>query len=284
MMDHPIAINLSANEAFREHVYWHTIGIVNLQQETRIEKPSGRKISNDVVGTGSALFWRNRYFFLTAKHVLEKATPQHLLFFFRPTGSVEQAASTRDVSHNYSVRSSVPLEDIVRCPWEDLAVITLSEPLDEWNVRFHSLPETAPRTPDTGTDLFAIGFPTDKAFEVARHQFTAGLEHRDMAVAPSYLVEPILPEPENPHLLSSVLYGLFDFNDHYLIPFEGASEGRDPYGFSGAGLWHYDQESSKLWVADPKLAGVCLSYYLKRQTLKVVRVETVFRFLEETFQ
>jgi len=152
--------------AFQNRLWWHSLGLVNGQRIVGI-LPDGRRGDEEPVGTATALKWGEHYVILTAKHVVENARPNDLRFFCRPTGAIEFKSQEEILKQGYvEVSSAHPIAafDIVRCQWDDLALIT-TVPMAGLNVEFHNVAAESTE-PAEGLRLYCLGFPTCDSFDV----------------------------------------------------------------------------------------------------------------------
>jgi len=69
---------------------------------------------------------------------------------------------------------------------------------------------------------------------------------------------------------------------NFLLTFPPASDGREPYGFSGTGIW-YQRNPPKRNLRVPKLAllGICTNYYEHSRLLCGLRIERILTFLRK---
>jgi hypothetical protein len=277
--EHPIALDLTASSAFEEAVRSRTVGIVNLvlERAARADSENDTNKFFESVGTGSALRWRDLELLLTAKHVVEGADATDLRFFPRVQGHIEFATTTKPQGPNLpsvSAREEIQVSQIIRCEREDLAAIIFRPGATaNYLIDFHELREEV-FVPGPGVQVMMIGHPTDSAFEMGKFQVGPGLQQVIRGIYPMLVTSAVQETPSAWQTLKG-----FEPERHFLIDFAPGEDGREPLGFSGAGVWFYRQGPSSLWFANPRFAGLCTHYYRRRRALKMVRSAEVLKFL-----
>jgi hypothetical protein len=73
----------------------------------------------------------------------------------------------------------------------------------------------------------------------------------------------------------------FDPSRHFLLNYDPAKEGAQPYGYSGSGVWRQGDGNHELWTARPALAGVETSWHKPSKLMIAIRPEVVRQFLDE---
>ena len=167
MANHPVGLSLEETRAFHEKAWSHVLGVVNLKEEV----DEGARIRSEGLGTGAACLWRGKRAVLTAKHLLRAAGPDDIAFLPR-TGTALGWDSPGKIN-GVSERVVVGIETIVRCEWEDLAVIVLDpDGLERLNVDFCELPKMLANDQSVGGQgsVLVIGFPVDQAFGVSEQR------------------------------------------------------------------------------------------------------------------
>jgi len=120
-----------------------------------------------------------------------------------------------------------------------------------------------------------VGYPVDQARTVSKTR-VAGAVTESFAVVPTPIMGDIVPTPT--HSLSAS----YDPDRHLLIRFDPGDSKREPFGYSGAGVWCDNVRSGAVWTADPLLVGVETSAFVASKLLIAVKGEVVRQFLEES--
>ena len=80
-----------AGEASRRRFWTHTVAVINgIRVVGQDPMNPGKCADAEDFGTGLVAQWSDHRFILTAKHVLENATPSNLRIFWCPGGVIEQ--------------------------------------------------------------------------------------------------------------------------------------------------------------------------------------------------
>jgi hypothetical protein len=269
--DHPIRLNLEEGKAFQEKAWCHIVGMVNLKE---VIDESARTRSEGI-GTGCACLWNGRKLILTAKHVVEGAAPTDIAFLPR-IGSALGWDSPGEIS-GVAERVVVGIERIIRCGWEDLAVIVLSpDGLDGLNIEFCELPKRlgVDSTVSATGSVLVVGFPVDQTFEVSETR-RPGHVTKVMACPSDSFWGELVERPERP------LSSRYDPDHHLLIRFEPSKPGSEPFGYSGAGVWCDPTRRGAIWTANPLLLGVQTDAYLESGLVLAIRARMIRRFLQE---
>ncbi|HXX18537.1 MAG TPA: hypothetical protein VEJ46_03980 [Candidatus Acidoferrum sp.] len=271
------AIEREARNASINRLSAHAVGIVNGIRVLGYDPVTQRRGDAEEPGTGSAGRWGNHYFVLTAKHVVEKATPSDLRLFFCANGRVEYRRPSELRADD--IVDAVPLRDegavIHRCEWEDLAVITMSGPVPKVEY-FDAVNEWT--DPPVGELLHYVGFPLDYGQLVGK-RMVGQQEERTIALYPTVFSTAVLPPPTEDELRFKVT--AFDPRDHYLVGFDDATKGVHPRGISGAAMWWESEQKELIWRPRFEFAGVCS--YKQGSVVQVVKAFVVRRFLAEVF-
>jgi len=274
VIEHPIGLNSEQHRAFAERIFSQTVGIVNLVR-TIGKTASGKAVSVEEMGTGSVCRWGNRRLVLTAKHVLEGAGPNDLRFFLRPCGSIEWV--TRSGPPDLAECRLLPIEDIIRCPKEDLAALILGpEGTDESTLHSCDLPTNLRPVPSGPGVTMLIGYPSDQSFPVATIRQSSGSVSHIFAATPAACWGSIVDE------IPRFFPSSYDPDRHFLIRFDPREEGSMPHGYSGTGVWYQNPTKREVWAADPVLAGVQKAWHRESNLMIGVRSEVVRQFLEES--
>ena len=195
--EHPISRGVLANWAFVEGVLWQTVGIVN----TKLRAVAKGVFTQDP-GACCALEFRGRRILLTAAHVVEAARPEDLGFFPRATG--EMYPTTRIELHAGDPvfqAMRLPIANIFRCEWEDLAVITMEDgvTLDDYKIRTYTLPAVVPKV-RARSRVCLVGFPTALGLHLGDTARGDQLE-RNIALAPAFTQGEIAKPPADSRFL-----------------------------------------------------------------------------------
>ncbi len=276
MLDREALLNQSWNASI--HRFWmHSVGIINGVPIPCDDPTTGKPTTTEEFGSGCAARWGTHRFILTAKHVLEDATPGDLRILYSPTGGPEWKSFSNltraDVVDGIAV--SEHNAAIHRCEWEDLALITSIPRADgPQYVEFFDLSQEW-IDPGEGESLHCFGFPAD-SWVPWETKLTGRTEHRSIAVSASVFYGNVIPEADFP------TRG-FDSKLHYLVPFIDARKSQHPRGYSGAAMWWESDQHKQVWRPAFKFAGICTSWYPKRRLEQVVKASVVRRFVEEVF-
>lgn len=251
-------IRALATSAVEEAVTSHTIGIIG---ETEDGPRSG-------IGTGTAIEWRGRRMILTAAHVVRATDPSQLGFLFRPEGTIQREyVENRTPSVRFFRAEEIELRGIRSLDPLDLAVIDVSPELDvNHPVTFFPLDSVA-TTPAPGTMVMIIGLPSALGQEVYAGHFAAS-----RAIAYERVQEPTALSAIDPATEFAVTYTYGE---------DVGPDGIHPGGFSGAGIWSYQETNSLIWFASHALGGVLTTYFPARRLATGLRVETIVRALDQ---
>jgi len=258
----------------------HTVAVVNGVRTVGQNPLTGGRGDSEEPGTGCTGRWRSHAFILTAKHVLENATPGDIRVFSFPNEDLPRRAPHEIRSQD--IVDALPVDPqrvaIHRCDWEDLAL--LSGPPESFPVREFFDAKTEWIDPGAGEVLHCIGFPTDSGFVCEKQKFG----QRDewiVAVYPTLFSASVLSPPTENDLKYKIT--AFDHDRHFLVPFDDAAKGKRPHGISGAAVWWESGQKRAIWRPDFKFAGVCVCCYKHGAVLQIVKASVVRRFLQEVF-
>jgi hypothetical protein len=265
-----------AGDASLNRLWIHSLGIVNRIRTVGTDPTTGRQGESEEPGTGVAVLWGDRHLILTAKHLLEKAEPKDLHFFCYPPGGFEYRApeDLRQQDVVEPVRLAEHSSELHRCDWEDVAVMTTTPDAVGSHVEFFDIANQSVDPPE-GEVVHCLGFPFDHSV-LADVRMVGTKEERTVALIPTSFCGEVLPLP-------AFLMKDFDPAFHYLIPYQAASEGKHPRGFSGAATWWESDQKEIIWRPNFKFAGICTSCYKNGSLEKVVKASAVNRFLTELF-
>jgi hypothetical protein len=253
-------------------VAWHTVFVINGVHVPTVN-PVGGTIWSEGVGAGSACRWKGKQIVLTAKHLLEAAGPSDVRFFLRPSGRVDWA--TRPSRSAAAKTVTLKVQDIIRSRSEDLACIVLGENDLDGRVEFVDLPNDFGAAPAGGGGTLISGCPSDQIVPVAEAVESGRVRRVVLALQPMGCWAVVVSEP--PRFFPSS----FDQSRHFLLKYDPAAEGAQPFGYSGSGVWYQGNGSSEFWVARPVLAGVETSWHEPSNLMIAIRSEVVKEFLQE---
>jgi hypothetical protein len=248
----PFELKKNAMEGIEEAVYWYTVGVVS-------DRGNG-------LGTAVAIRFRGQYILLTANHVIKDTADDDLGFFFRPHGTLKRTDWWQSSSPTGGMEAAHVVEIFhrFRDPRADLAALIVSPKLEaEKNIRFYDLPDRI-EPPKRPSSVAAIGFPVDT------------LVH----LGPG--VRAVSPCPIWGNLEKNARSHLSGYNPrkNLLLTYHPAEDGRDPHGFSGAGIWHHEP-APKIWTPNLALAGIVTDYYRGPRLLLISRIKNVLAFLRK---
>jgi hypothetical protein len=253
----PVSFDIQkhAAEAVVESVYSHTLGLAGYPPV--------------FLGSAVAIRWKGRAFVVTADHVIKGVDDSQLLFAPRPPVPLNLNDGPRDeqrgrmhrleklpVIHRYSQRE------------KDVAALEVPLGLEVENplLRFYDLSESLKFPRPIPKHVTIIGFPGD------------ALEQPEPGVW-TFSGHLLIAQPER-----YTGQSLKDFmpRSNFLLSFPPATDGRNPQGFSGSGVWYRRKTpKTKLWVPKLVLRGICTSYYDRSQLLCALRIERILTFLEQ---
>ncbi len=231
-----------AAEAIVENIYAHTLGLV-------------------------AIRWNGRALFVTADHVIKDVDDSQILFAPRPPVPLKLDDGPQEAMGGQMHRlENLPI--IRRYRREDIDIAALEVPLaiEEQTplFRFYDLSDSSKLPPKMPEHVTMIGFPSDALQQPASGVWTFS-GHLLIAQPRRYTgqrLKKFLPR------------------SNFLLGFPPAADGRDPHGFSGAGIWYQINSSKKeLWTPKLGLLGICTGYYEHSQLLCALRIERILTFL-----
>ena len=269
------AIEQQAKLAAINRLWMHTVAVVNRIPTIGDDPLTGKRGDSEEPGTGCAVRWGRHHCILTAKHVIENAELKDIDFFFRRSARIEEQRTLQPGDVCEAIPLSDPSAKIYRCEWEDLAVIT-TIPDAIPHLEFFDVSGDRWADPQPGETVQCLGYPSDLGVIVGARQ-DGNKEVRDIALYSSVFSADVLDEQK-------FIFRDFDSARHYLVPFERATNGGNPKGFSGSGVWLEHEEKQIIWAPGFKFAGICLASYREGSILQILRASTVRRFLEEVFE
>lgn len=279
MISHPETRDKHASEAAIERMWTQAIGITNRALARSGKDPvSGLPGTEwEVPGSGLAGSWGSNQFILTAAHVLEQATLGNLGFFAKSTGSLTHASECEVTLQDayWSVSLEPNSAEILRCAWEDLAVITLNKPeaLGPY-VEFISVQQSW-FDPEEAQMVHGLGYPTSGGVLLQTQ--------RGPEIQKYVLLNPVGFSGEVLPAATGSNFARFHPESHYLMPFEPAQKGKHPRGISGAAAWIQSSDKQIVWTPNLIFAGIYTHSYREGAIVQVVKASVVRRFLQEIF-
>jgi hypothetical protein len=267
-------IEQHAKLAAINRLWTHTVAVLNRIPTVGNDPLTGRKGDSEEPGTGCAVRWGAHHCILTAKHVIENAGLRDIDFFYRQSGRIEEQRTLRPGDICEAVPLNDPNATIHVCAWEDLAlVVTVPDAIP--HLEFFEIGEERWSDPQPRETIHCLGYPSDLGVIVGART-EGNREVRDIALYSSVFSADVLDE-------QSFAFRDFDPAHHYLVPFEGAANGRSPKGFSGSGVWLEHDEKQIIWTPKFKFAGICVASYKSGSVLQIVKASIVRTFLQEVF-
>jgi|GEM_PF-5075423 hypothetical protein len=268
-----------ADQAVRERICWHSLAIVNLAHvkiDSEVAHAHGfEMLYTEPFGTGAAVLWNGQELIMTARHVIDGASNTQLALMPRAMSKI--VWHTEESIGKLKQRSQPRIKEIIRCGWEDLAAIRLEDgESDNLNLHFADLEGCG--TPSAGTKGVYVGHPFGKSREIDRVRLEGNQTEIHKSISPMMTAGKIsfLDNQEAQY------YKNFDPKRHFIINFAlAAAGGVDGKGFSGAGVWYHRVPRAPVWEPRARLAGICTEQYASKKLLKVVKIESVKRFLKE---
>ena len=276
MPDISASLQNHATAAAIHRLWAHSVAVVNSVRVIGKDPVTNRRGDAEEFGSGAALRWGDHQFILTAKHILAGAGPCDLRIFWRPSGSMERRAPAE--LRRQDVVDATPITNenasIIRCEWEDLAIIDVVPDTEGQHVEFFDLGNNWIDPPE-GERVHCFGFPSDSKIPWEK-RMVGKKEERTLAIYPGVFDGKVMRSPSFP---------TSDFNPdiHYLIPFEDAARGKDPHGYSGAAAWSESNQRQIIWHPNFKFAGTCTHSYRNGSFERVIKASAVRHFVEESF-
>jgi hypothetical protein len=278
MMNH---IETEATKAIFNRIWLHTVGIVNESKKERQvgELPDGRRVEEAPPGTASLIQWGAHCCILTAGHVVQSADANELKFFVGRNSLKEQ--SRQEVEKQGYVQAyppnSMEIRSIERCPWEDMAVLTVAP--KHIPAELHKL-KSAWADPQVGTIIQSLGFPTYNPLPLGIKQ-AGEREERTIGLTPTAWEGMVVPPPP-PWEESYFIDYPYDSEKHFLTEWKPTDPHMGLKGFSGAAAWSLTSiPSGELWSTKLLFAGMCTHYYPGKKLGRMIRASVVVKFLEE---
>ncbi len=273
-------IENQAHQACINYLVRRTVGVVNEIRTVGTHPITKKRGDTEEPGTGCPLRWRDRYLILTARHVIDKASPNNLRVFSFPDEAVT-FKSPKDISKGDTV-AGLSLNDknaeIRVCDWEDLAAISVA--VDDFHhVDFVDI-ATEWIDPAEGEMVHCCGFPSDHSVTVEK-RILGDKEELGVGLFPTVFSGKVLPLPSDDELKFKVTS--FEPSRHYLMPYEVAPVSQHPRGVSGAATWWQNAEKMIIWRPSFRFAGTRVCSYKNGTVVQVVKASVVRRFLEEVF-
>lgn len=153
--------------AIVERISAYSVALVN----TSMVKVDDRSHAEKGIGTATAIRGRKRLFLLTARHNVEDTTISDLEFMPKPTAATIFGDSRRPLDRfNVVFRRHFPVTEIIRCSWEDLAILLIDEMFEEGqepakHMQFFQWREGI-TSPAVGSMIAALGHPVSRTYVV----------------------------------------------------------------------------------------------------------------------
>jgi hypothetical protein len=279
MLDKNEAIRKESEKVLISRLWAHTIGIVN--QKPITGTLNGKPCTDEQPGTSSAIRWGQHHCILTANHVIEHADRQDLRFFFRPNANLDIGTREELERQDYIEHHpgwSAEIYDIIRCEWEDMAIITVKSELKYLNAEFFDL-ESAWGDPAVGTVVSSAGFPTHEPVHLGTIRRGTNEEHR-IGLALTPWDGPVVDKPDS-YIESYTETNPFDPERHFFAKWDPPDPKMKMKGFSGGAVWsEAPTVKGGVWSIKLIFAGMCT--HQKGKLARMVRASAVRRFLEES--
>jgi len=273
MNEHPIGTMIAGQEACHSRVWTHSVGIINTIRDVDRDARTDQETN----GTTSLGRWGVHHFLLTANHVIHPdAKVSDLRLFWRPYGDDKYLANTElqadDIVNGVSIRD--PKAHIIRCRWEDLAIIKIDPSAAGQYSEFVDITKdwVDPAFDET---VHVFGYPVDRHIVVGNQVVSPTRREVTVAIRPDIFSGKVMPGP-------TFLASGFDADRHYLIPYDHPKS-KHPRGFSGAAAWWEPADPQQVWRPNFKFAGVATHCYEHRNPIleRIIRASVVRQFLKE---
>jgi hypothetical protein len=249
-----------ASDAFEHRVARHSVGIVFGEIGQHVD-----------TATGIAVLWHAKHIIVTASHVFQGSSLDQAVTLILPRDRPLHRGNGVGAMPPLDLDCLLPIPRVspVMGQSEDLAYFEIDESLTAASdLEFFELPLNAV-APPAGSSCLLSGFPSDLSGRISNEEVLVNLANR---------WSEIIDCGGDGRFL-----GGFDPNLHFLMEFRKADKGRQPEGFSGAGIWFPLRQSSDgpIWHAVPGLAGVQSSWFPRKSLTMATRVECLVRLLKE---
>jgi hypothetical protein len=266
---HPEGIKSEAEIAYRNRMYWYTVGLVNTVRQSG-EFPDGSHGTEESLACGVAIKWGGQSLIVTAKHAVEGAQPGDLRMYCRPRGDLNVELS----SQMLPLRSGIPSDfqsRLFRCDWDDIAAFT-DLPHDGMNLEYFEL-HGKWEDPSIGDSLIGYGFPVQRSFEAAKKQHAPN-RFSFARAAPPVEWQSVVIAPQ--------AFQGFDDSKHYVVAWDPVKLG-EPNGYSGSAVWSKQDEAGGVWCPSLKFCGIAASFHRSQKAERIIRASAVVKFLTEMF-
>lgn len=238
--------------ALTDAVLQSTVGITGVDEHGH---PEG------IRGTGTLIMIGSRRGVLTAEHLIEGSDPRRLRFMAPDPDPHSRLGPIRPVV-------SVNVLDVYLEKQMDTAFIELADPVgDERFTSFRSLPERDPVLPDSWKATM-VGYPAAAAKQLSSLPINVAVRRWESLP----LLAPDAIEPSR----------MYDPEMHFLLSYE-PGESLRPEGYSGSGLWGWDDPNGPVWLAKPVYIGMAVAYSHSKRTggvLIATKLSVIRRFLD----
>lgn len=222
-----------------------------------IVQPSKYLVESQELATGVGIKWHEKYFILTAAHVVAHC-PEQTLRFFLPANEINFAPSDLRQGLRFEIRGLMELgnpQTPVFADDENLDLALIKLPQQQTQVE-HFIPlDDTITSPPEGTETGIFGYP-----HVAKIPWKS-----NFMASPVSLFGKLVADG------TACLHPpLQDFTVQYGLSF-------GPKGFSGSGVWFWQHEP--VWLPQPRLAGLITRYCPMDDVLSGYSIETIMKFL-----
>jgi hypothetical protein len=189
-------------------------------------------------------------------------------YLFRPTIHADAFDADKPVSTHARVLCPalrLPIRRTFECPDEDLVALELtSDSATKFGFRPFDLTDSL-RDPADGYLANFTGYPYDLTEALDRDYGKIVMNSEWANVDYGRSDERFLKG--------------FSADRHLLLPYLSGGEGRQPYGFSGSGVWWHERPPS-VWYPNLRLGGIVVGAYRRPHRLVALRASRIQGFLE----
>src|SRR5215469_15681770 len=193
MNEHPIGTMIAGQEACHSRVWTHSVGIINTIRDVDRDARTDQETN----GTASLGRWGVHHFLLTANHVIHPdAKVSDLRLFWRPYGDDKYLANTElqadDIVNGVLIRD--PKAHIIRCRWEDLAIIKIDPSAAGQYSEFVDITKdwVDPAFDET---VHVFGYPVDRHIVVGNQVVSPTRREVTVAIRPDIFSGKVMPGP-----------------------------------------------------------------------------------------
>ncbi len=242
--------------------------------------PNGKLGNEEQPGTASAIRWGQHHCILTANHVIEDAEKGDLRFFFRPNANLDLRTREELERQGYIEHHpgwSAEIYDIIRCDWEDMAIVTVNPESQYLNAEFFDF-ESSWGDPAVGAWVGSAGFPTYEPVHLGTIREGAKEEHI-LGLALTVWDGPVVEKPDS-YVESYREKSPFDADRHFFAQWNPVDPKMKMNGFSGGAVWtEAPTAKDTVWSGKLIFAGMCT--HQKEKLARMIKASVVKKFLEE---